>query len=274
MQTSASYLSLTNHFFGVYMPAPLIGLTTRSMPAPTSDLPMIASPRSYTDILMQTGAIPILIPLNLKPEHTRQLLSRLDGIIFTGGADIDPGRFNGIPHDKVYGIDQERDQSELSLLQQVREANLPLMGICRGIQLINVALGGNLYTHISDQLPNALQHDCFPDNPPGYLAHPVEIKAGSRLAQILGNTKVEVNSLHHQGIQALASELIPLAWAPDGLVEAVQVPGNPFGLAVQWHPEWLPEDPHSQALFSAFIKTARQHQANHQASRVGSELAA
>jgi putative glutamine amidotransferase len=157
----------------------------------------------------------------------------------------------------------------------VRAGSLPFMGICRGIQLINVALGGDLYTHISDQLPGALEHACFPQYPPEHLAHPVEVKPGSRLAQSLGSsTMIQVNSLHHQGIRTLAPEAIPLAWAPDGLVEAIQVPGNPYGLAVQWHPEWLPEDPNAQALFAAFIETTRQYRMDRQSYRAQSELAA
>jgi putative glutamine amidotransferase len=148
------------------------------------------------------------------------------------------------------------------------------MGICRGAQLINVALGGGLYTHIADQLPGAIEHACFPDNPPDYRAHPVEIKPGSLLAQVTGATQAQVNSLHHQGIQQPAPEVTPLAWAPDGLIEAIQVPDNPFGIAVQWHPEWLPDDSHSRAFFAAFVETARQHQINQQAHLSRPELAA
>jgi putative glutamine amidotransferase len=223
---------------------------------------------------MQSGAIPILIPLNLKPEFYPDLLSRIDGIIFTGGGDIEPARFNGVPHERVHNVDNERDHAEISLLKQVRAINLPFMGICRGLQVINVALGGNLYTHISDQLPDALKHDCFSEHPPSYLTHPVEIKANSRLAQIMGTTQAEVNSLHHQGIQTPASEVTPLAWAPDGLIEAIQVPNNPFGLAVQWHPEWLPDNTYAQALFAAFIETANQHRSRRQAYRTQTELSA
>jgi putative glutamine amidotransferase len=256
------------------MSIPLIGLTTRSLNSPTSGLPMIASPRSYTEILMWAGAVPLLVPLNLKPELYPALLSRLDGIIFTGGGDLDPARFNGTPHEKVYDVNPERDQTEIDLFEQARKIELPLFGICRGIQLINVALGGTLYTHISDQLPDALEHSCFPAFPPEYLAHPVHIEPGSRLAQVIGTTSLQVNSLHHQGIQDPAQEAIPTAWSPDGLVEAIQVPNNPFGIAVQWHPEWLPEDPSSQALFKAFIETAGEHQVNRRASHARTELAA
>jgi putative glutamine amidotransferase len=256
------------------MPVPLIGLTTRNLTAPNTDFPMIASPKSYTQVLIQSSAIPVLVPLNLKEDLIPDLLSRLDGLIFTGGGDVDPTLFNGCPHEKVYNIDPQRDAAEINLLKQVRKLNLPFMGICRGLQVINVALGGSLYTHIADQLPGTLKHDCFPDNPSDYFAHPVEVKAGSRLAQILGTTQLEVNSLHHQGIQHLSPEVTPLAWAPDGLVEAIQVPGNPFGLAVQWHPEWLPEDSNSQALFAAFIDTARQHHSSRLAYRSQTEVSA
>jgi putative glutamine amidotransferase len=256
------------------MSTPLIGLTTRNLTEPKFDLPLIVSPKSYSQMLMQSGAIPMLIPVNLKPDYYLDLLSRIDGIIFTGGGDIDPVRFNGAPHEKVDNVDPERDHTEISLLGKVRAMNLPFMGICRGFQVINIALGGSLFTHISDQLPGALEHACFPGNPTDFLAHSVEIKSGSRLAQILGTTQAEVNSLHHQGIQALAPEATPLAWASDGLIEAIQVPDNPFGLAVQWHPEWLPDDNYSQALFTAFIETARQHHSSRRAYCSQTELTA
>ena len=149
-----------------------------------------------------------------------------------------------------------------------------VLGFCGGMQAINVALGGDLYTHIPDQLPDALKHNYFSEHPPGYIAHTVEIKAGSRIAQIMGSTQVQVNSLHHQGIQTLAPDTAPLAWAPDGLIEAIHVPNNPFGIAVQWHPEWLPEEEHAQVLFAAFIETARQHHSSRRAYRSQTELSA
>jgi putative glutamine amidotransferase len=257
------------------MHLPLIGLTTRNLTEPKYDLPLIVSPKSYSQMLLQSGAIPILIPINLKAGYYQDLLSRIDGIIFTGGGDIDPSRFNGLPHEKISHVDQERDNAEISLLQQVQSLNLPFMGICRGLQVINVALGGDLYTHISDQLPGALEHAYFPpENSTDFLAHTIEIKKGSCLAQIMGTTQAQVNSLHHQGIQSLAPQVTPLAWAPDGLVEAIQVPNNPFGFAVQWHPEWLPDDNYAQALFTAFIETARQHRSSSRAYRSQTELPA
>ena len=242
------------------MPAPLIGLTTRNIENPQYGFPLISSPKSYTQALIQAGALPILIPLNLPASQYTALLERLDGIIFTGGGDMNPDHYGGEGHPKVGNVDEERDQAELGLFETIRQTKLPFLGICRGFQVINVAMGGTLYEHITDQHPGALTHDCFPENPTDYLAHPVSIAAGSPLAQILGETEVQVNSLHHQGVRTLAPELEPLAWAPDGLLEAYQLPDHPlFGLAVQWHPEWLPEHKNHQAIFSTFIQAAQSY---------------
>jgi putative glutamine amidotransferase len=243
------------------MPAPLIGLTTRNIDDPKYGFPLVSSPKTYTQALIRAGAIPVLVPVNLPQSVQEELLNRLDGIVFTGGGDIDLSYFQGVPHPEVYGIDLERDDNELSLARAAVERRLPFLGICRGLQVINVALGGTLYTHILDQLPGALQHSCFPDFPPNHAAHPLEIKPGSLLSDLVGRTEFRVNSLHHQGIRTLAPGLEALATAPDGLVEAFQLPAHPFGLAVQWHPEWMPEVAEMQAIFSAFTASAVKVQA-------------
>ena len=141
----------------------------------------------------------------------------------------------------------------------MREAvrqGVPFLGICPGLQLINVGLGGTLYADIAAQRPGALRHDYYPDYPRDYLAHAVEIRTGSRLAGILGDARVEVNSLHHQGIDRLAPGLTSVASAPDEIVEAVELPEHRFGLAVQWHPEWLGEHAPMRALFQDFVRAA------------------
>lgn len=238
------------------MPVPLIGLTTRHTSHPTHGWPMLSTPKSYTQALARANALPVLIPLNTPAERLPDLLARLDGIIFTGGGDIETSRFNGQPHEKVYGVDPERDELEMTLIEQVIAAGMPFLGICRGFQVINVALGGTLYTHIYDQLPGALQHSCFPEYPPDHPAHPIEIKPGSLLSNLFDSTHAEVNSLHHQGLKTLAPGLEVLATAPDGLVEAFCLPSHPFGLAVQWHPEWMPDAPEMQAIFRRFTAQA------------------
>jgi putative glutamine amidotransferase len=242
------------------MKPPLIGLTTRSTAHPEYGWPMVSSPRSYTEALLRAGAQPLLIPLNTPLDSIEPLLNRLDGILLTGGGDIATDRFSGQPHPRVYGIDEERDAFEISLVQALTRRRLPFLAICRGCQVLNVALGGTLYTHISDQLPGALEHACHPAFPTDHLAHLVDLEPGSQLALIFTASQVQVNSLHHQGIETLASALQIEGRAPDGLIEAVSLLEHPFGLAVQWHPEWMPADPAMRSLFSAFTVAAGARQ--------------
>lgn len=235
------------------MPSPLIGVTSSNMINPKYNNPIIYTPRSYIRALIKAGALPILIPLNIPLDSLDVLLSRLDGIVFTGGGDIETARFGGIDHEEVYDIDPQRDEIEIHLVLKASERGLPFLGICRGHQVVNVAFGGKLYTHIADQLENALRHSYVKGEPFSKVAHSVKLAPESTLAGITGKTEFEVNSLHHQGVQVVGDGLKPVAWAPDGLVEALELPGHPFGLSMQWHPEWLPEDPRSQSLFKAFV---------------------
>jgi putative glutamine amidotransferase len=150
-------------------------------------------------------------------------------------------------------VDADRDDIEYALLQLAVNEGKPFLGICRGFQVVNAALGGTLFTHIEDQKPGAIKHDYFPDWPRNYLAHQVDIEKGSRLAEILGATEIQVNSLHHQGADKIAPSLKIVAHASDGLVEGIELPGHPFGFGVQWHPEWLTDRPEVQQLFKAFV---------------------
>jgi putative glutamine amidotransferase len=238
------------------MTSPLIGLTTRNNTDLKLNIPIITSPRSYTQALIRAGAIPVLIPVNLDLALIPDLLQRLDAIIFTGGGDIALDHFEGEDHAKIYGVDPERDSIEIHLAQQIVAMEMPFMGICRGFQVLNVALGGALHTHIEDQLPGALQHACFTTHPTDHQAHSIDLKPDSILAEIYQSEQVLVNSLHHQGAKHIAGIWEEIGWAPDGLVEAISLPSHPFGLGVQWHPEWMPEDLHQQKLFAALIKAA------------------
>jgi putative glutamine amidotransferase len=147
---------------------------------------------------------------------------------------------------------------EINLVRAAVSAGLPFLAICRGIQVVNVALGGTLYTHISDQLPGALHHEYQDSRPRDYLSHPVDVKAGSRLAALLGSTHLMVNSMHHQGVQHVAPGLSPTAAAEDGLVEALELSNHLFGVAVQWHPEALPKLAAMQALFGGLVQASRR----------------
>jgi len=235
------------------MKPPLIGITTTHILQPPAPLPLSGVSESYIRAIRAAGGIPLLIPSGLNPGEAQALRSGLDGILFTGGGDIDPAIFNGAPHERVYGIIPERDQTELDLVRLAAKSRWPFLGICRGIQVINVALGGSLYTHIESQLAGALKHDYAERS---LLVHTVEVQPGTRLAQILGKTTVQTNSLHHQGVEQVAPSLSILGRSPDGLVEAVELPGNPFGLAVQWHPEWLQNMEEMINLFKAFVRAA------------------
>ena len=237
------------------MPLPLIGLTT-SRSTNSAGIPLIAITEAYVQAVLRAGGLPVLIPVGLSDSHTREIYSHLHGLLLTGGGDIDPALYGGRPHSNVYGIEPERDALEIGLVQQAAQGGLPFLGICRGIQVMNVALGGKLYTDVSDQLPGALHHDMQVGYPRSHIAHRVEIQPGSCLASLTGLPSLEVNSLHHQGISSVAPSLQVAGLAPDGLVEAVELPGHPFALGIQWHPEWLPESAPMQALLRGFVAAA------------------
>lgn len=220
-------------------------------------LPQTAVNEAYSRAVQSAGGLPLLIPNHVTDAELQAIFARVDGVLLTGGGDVNPMHFNGRPHQRIGEVDDDRDRVELGLARLAVEHGKPFLGICRGCQVINVALGGTLYTDIGDQLPGALRHDWYPEIPRDTLAHSVRLKEGSRLRTILGAEDTGVNSLHHQGLEQVAPVLQPVAWAPDGLVEAVELDGHPFGLAVQWHPEWLQAHAPMRALFAAFISAAQ-----------------
>ena len=208
---------------------------------------------AYIEAVAHAGGLPVLIPLGLDETAYQALLERLDGVLFTGGGDVHPDRYGGKDHARLGDVDAERDRVELWLARAVATQDKPFLGICRGFQVINVALGGSLYEDILDQKPGALRHDYYPDIPRNHLAHSVKIEPTSLLANILGTTSPQVNSLHHQGVRQIAESLTPTAYAPDGILEGYELPTHRFGLAVQWHPEWLQEHEPMRRLFKAFV---------------------
>lgn len=219
-----------------------------------SGISSYAIKEAYVQALLKMGALPVILPIGIPLTSLDELLVKLDGVLFSGGADIDPQRFDGEEHERIYGVDTARDEFEIRLLGKLIEAQKPLLTICRGTQVLNVAMGGSLYTDISDQMPNALKHDYFPGFSRDYIAHSVQFAGDSRLRAILGGNEISTNSLHHQGIKDVGNGLSVTACAPDGLVEAVEVDGHPFAVGVQWHPEWLQADPRMMLLFGAFVK--------------------
>ncbi len=233
------------------MPKPLIGITTRN--GKDSDgHPLTALQHSYLNAIVQAGGMPILIPSMLAEEDFLDLYSRLAGILFTGGGDVSLEYFNGSDHPRIGEADKGRDSTEITLMRAAVNDGKPILGICRGAQVMNVALGGTLYTHIPDQLKGALDHD-YPGDLRRVLVHPVNVDETSRSAEIFGETLLNVNSLHHQGLKDIAPSLRAAGHAPDGLVEVVEIPDHPYAVAVQWHPEWLTDQPSMQRLFKSFV---------------------
>ncbi len=233
---------------------PIIGITTNSV-TNSYGQPTVLLQQSYVRAVQQAGGVPVLIPSSIADDGWDALYSRLDGLLFSGGGDIALEHFAGDPHPRIDDVDPERDSVELKMVHAAASDGKPFLGICRGCQVVNVALGGTLYTHIPDQLPNALDHS-YPGNMRTVLVHEVKIEESTHISEILGKPIIKVNSLHHQGLKDIAASLRVTGHAPDGLVEAVELPEHPFGLAVQWHPEWLTDQPWTRNLFSKFVEAA------------------
>ena len=214
-----------------------------------------AVPDSYIRALLKSGAVPLIIPVIPSTKVLAQLFRMIDGLLLIGGPDLDPVHYHQQPVRGLRKITPPRDAVEIQVTRWALEADLPILAICRGIQVLNVAEGGTLWQDIASQLPDAEKHDYYPDHPEDFLAHNVKLHAGSRLARIVGDADLAVNSLHHQAIDRLGVGLFPVAHSPDGIIEAVEGAANRWIIGVQWHPEWLIEtDSRMAALFHAFCE--------------------
>jgi len=236
---------------------PLIGIPGRCDQS-SSGSPVFAQNRTYVEAIATAGGAPLLIPPNLDEGALRAIYERLDGLLLAGGEDVHPRRYGEAIHEKCGQSDEARDAVELTLTRWSLAEGLLVLGICRGIQVLNVAAGGTLYQDIASQVPGSLKHDCWPDYPRNYLAHQVTVSGDSKLAAILGQGRVAVNSTHHQAVKDLAPRFRVVARASDGLIEAIEGHDHPFAVAVQWHPEELVDDaPPMRRLFEEFISAAR-----------------
>lgn len=240
---------------------PIIGI-----PAATyTDQDYLAAPTNrfngnYPAALAASGALPLVIPLNLPEEILHDIFGRLDGLCLPGGADVDPVHYGEARHPNLGQVDAARDVVELALARWALAADLPILGICRGIQLLNVAAGGSLHQHIPAQLPEAHKHDYRPaESAWERPTHRVRVQEGSRLAQILGASEISTNSFHHQALNRVADGFRAVAWAEDGIVEGIEDASRRFVLAVQWHPEGMFSiDPYARRVFQAFVAAAQQ----------------
>jgi putative glutamine amidotransferase len=239
-------------------PAPLIGIPSARL-APHGDYPAgYRQNAAYVRSVVEAGGLPVLLPLIDDETLLRALYERLDGLLLPGGGDVDPVWYGEVqrPECEVYGVDSLRDRVELDLARWALGDERPVLGICRGQQTLNVAAGGTLYQDIAHQVPDALAHDQTGDRQK--LTHSIVVASDSRLARVLGSTKVRVNSLHHQAVARLGPGLRDVAHATDGVVEGLEHGGHPFALAVQFHPEELtPDHAPSVRLFAAFVAACR-----------------
>lgn len=236
------------------MKMPLIGLTA-SHDTKTGVLSLRSN---YVNAIRASGGIPVILPLELSDKEAEQLADTLDGIVFTGGPDIHPFLFGEEALRNCGESSALRDTLELSFFNRMFQRKKPILGICRGIQLINVALGGNLYQDIPSQFHKdpQLAHQ----QPYGYESpsHKVLVESGTRLARLSCSATMNVNSMHHQAVKDTASGLIVSGRASDGLTEAIEMPDYPFLIGVEWHPEYLYENyAHAKKLYDSFVGACR-----------------
>ena len=212
---------------------------------------------AYLRSVLTAGGVPIILSPLLGPSFAPRALDGLDALLLTGGEDIDPAWYGAAPSPHIQPPSRERDLFELALFATARQRELPILGICRGIQTINVALGGSLFQDLPTERPGPVRHD--PEEGREARSHAVRLSDGSRAAAALGATQLSVNSIHHQGVDRLGTGLMASGWSEDGLVEAVESPaGAPWLLAVQWHPEEMHADRAApeRGLFRALIEAA------------------
>ena len=226
-----------------------------SMTYRAGDHPLEALPITYLSLLEALGVTPALIPNHVAdPAGVAESLG-VQGLLLTGGGDIAPEVYHQ-PNNGSESIVPDRDAAESALLRYAVARRLPVIGICRGFQMLNVALGGSLYQDIASQRPDSLQHRSL--NKPVWNDHPVRIQQGSLLHRVLGRSECRVNTSHHQAVKQPASSLTPVAWAPDGVIEGLESPDHPFVLGVQWHPEAMGEDPTAVALINQFVQACKK----------------
>jgi putative glutamine amidotransferase len=239
------------------MAAPLVGITTSITVGAVPERAFVNG--AYIRAVQEAGGIPVLITPHFTPEVQAALWQRLDGLVLTGGGDIAPGRFGEARHPTVDEVSPARDELEIDLTRRAVADAVPLFAICRGIQVLNVALGGTLMQDLPSEWPNALSHSqTAPRHQP---THAVKVMGeGTHLGRLLGTLELDVNSMHHQAIKQLGEGLREVAWAPDGVVEGVEMPGDDrFVLGVQWHPEELvAHDQAARNLFTAIVDAARR----------------
>ena len=221
------------------------------------NVPLVSQNLAYVRGITEAGGLPILISPILSDDMLRCIYEDLHGMLFAGGVDVDPALYGEPRSAKLGRLDPERDRVELKLARWAFEDGLPCFGICRGIQVLNVAMGGTLYQDIGTQANTVIRHTRT-DQARDWIAHPIKIAERTRLADIMGRTElVGVNSLHHQAVKVLAGQFAAVAESPDGIIEGMERQDGAFCVAVQWHPEELMAQACQRSLFESLVEAAR-----------------
>ena len=214
--------------------------------------------RPYLHCLEQAGGAPIVLPLTDNPEVLDVILKDCSGLVITGGQDVAPRHYGQQPIPECGPADEDLDRMERMLFDWALKRDVPILAVCRGIQYLNVYLGGTLYQDLPVQNPSDVNHS---QQPPYHVpVHAVTVEEGSFLANLTGAGELMVNSFHHQAVHQVAPGLTVDALSPDGIVEAVHMEGKPFVLGLQWHPEFFPEEPWAQGIFNGFIRACNNWQ--------------
>ena len=234
---------------------PLVGVTTSITIDQSPERAYVNS--AYLHAVQQAGGVPVLLPPQLSKSSLERLVRGLDAVLLTGGGDMDPAAFGETPHPTLYDVAPSRDALETQVTLMALDKKTPLLAICRGVQVLNVVLGGSLHQDVATDPGTEILHS--QKEARDQATHKVTVAAGSRLSRVLGGEDLEVNSFHHQVIKSLGRGLVPVAWAPDKLIEGVELDDDSrFVLGVQWHPEHLVGNSESaRRLFSALVTAAR-----------------
>lgn len=241
------------------MSLPVIGITGRTdRSARPPNISLFSLSQTYVQAVELGGGAPVIIPPHLEEAELRAIFEHLDGLLLSGGGDVLPALFDEEDSGLLWSVDEWRDHAELALARWALAEELSLLAICRGVQVLNVASGGTLIQDISTLIPDALTHSTVAGRPKSSVAHMVEVAAGSYLAALVGAGQLGVNSAHHQAVKDVGAGLVVTARAPDGVIEGLELPGHPFCVGVQWHPEAMVENhPVMRRLFEGLAKAAR-----------------
>ena len=239
----------------------VIGVTGRSDQSPRSasaGMPSVCVGETYLRAVELAGGAAVVLVPSEDDDRLRSVFDRLDGLVLSGGGDVAPSNYGEEHSDLLWYVDERRDRAELALARWALAESLPLLAICRGIQVLNVAAGGTLYQDVGTQISGALTHPTLAGRPMASMAHTVDVDQNSQLADIFGAGQIGVNSAHHQAAKSVGRGLVVTARAPDGVIEGLEDRSHPFCVGVQWHPEAMIEaHPVHRRLFEALVAAAR-----------------